>query len=188
MLVLGLDISTSITGYSLINTDLSQSDCVVEFDGIHLSKKKSLYEKADLIKKEFLSLSKSYKIDLIFAEESLQSFRRGLSSAKTLSTLSRFNGVVCYLAEDIFNQEVHLTNVIHARSSLGIKIDRKSDKTVKDQVLNWVRKQPEAQTIQWPTKKMKSGPRKGLVIDDPSCFDIADACVMSMYGMKTLKA
>ena len=124
MIILGLDISTTVTGYSLINTDLSQSNCIVEFDGIHLSKKKSLYDKADLIKKEFLSLSKNYKIDLIFAEESLQSFRRGLSSAKTLSTLSRFNGIVSWLCVETFEIEPEMIAASSARKKVGVKIQK----------------------------------------------------------------
>jgi len=182
--VLGLDISTSVTGYSLINTELPQNDCVIEFDGIHLSKEKSLYDKAAAIRSVFISLSTRYKIDKVFVEEALQSFRRGLSSARTLSTLSRFNGIICYLAEDIFRTDIKLINVIHARSFLGLKINRKIEASVKDQVMTWVTLQPEFKKIIWPTKKMKSGPRKGQIVKDKSCYDIADASVMSLYGTK----
>ena len=100
MIILGLDISTTVTAYTLMDTEDPQKNFVVKYDGIHLGKKKSLYDKAAAIREEFLKLNKEFTIDLICAEESLQSFRRGLSSAKTLSTLTRFNGIVCYLAEE----------------------------------------------------------------------------------------
>ena len=182
MKILGIDISTSITAYSLMDTDVPQRQRIVKYEGIHLQKEKSLYNKAELIRKSFVQLSKDYDIDKVYVEESLQAFRRGLSSARTLSTLSRFNGIVCYLAEDIFKTEVHLVNVIHARSHLGIKINRKLEDSVKDQVLNWSLQREEFSNIVWPTKTLKSGPRKGQEINDKSCYDIADASVMALYG------
>lgn len=182
MLVLGLDISTTITAYTLINTDNPENDFVVKYEGIHLSKEKSLYNKAEAVRDVLIDLSKEYKVDAIYAEESLQSFRRGLSSAKTLSTLSRFNGIVCFVAEDVFGVEVNLVNVLHARSKLSIKIDRKSEVSTKDQVLEWAMNRDCLKNISWPQKTLKSGPRAGLTINDPSCYDIADAAVMSLYG------
>ena len=182
MIVLGLDISTTVTAYTLVDTERSQSDFVIKYDGIHLNKKKSLYDKVAAIRECFDFLDKEYNIDAVYAEESLQSFRRGLSSAKTLSTLTRFNGIVCFLAEDIFKVNVELVNVIHARSRLGLKIDRKSSDTTKEQVLNWSMKHPDLVSIDWPKKKLKSGPRAGTIINDPSCYDIADAAVMSLFG------
>lgn len=182
MLILGLDISTSVTAYTLVDTEGPQRDFVVKYEGIHLSKKKSLYDKAATIKQHFEELNKEYTVDLVCAEESLQSFRRGLSSAKTLSTLTRFNGIVCYLAEDIFKTQVELVNVIHARSQLGLKIDRKSSDSTKEQVLAWSMKHDLLEAIEWPKKTLKSGPRSGTVINDPSCYDIADAAVMSLFG------
>ena len=186
MIILGLDISTAITAYTLVNTEGPQKDFVLKYDGIHLGKQKSLYDKAEVIRNHFLSLDKEYKVDLVCAEESLQSFRRGLSSAKTLSTLTRFNGIVCFLAEDIFKTEVSLINVIHARSNLGLKINRKSELTTKDQVLEWAMNNQELSSIHWPKKKLKSGPRAGCIINDPSCYDIADSAVMSLYGKHNL--
>ena len=183
MKILGLDVSTSVTAYTLIDTDVSQKQKVIKYDGIHLEKEKSLYRKAELIRSSFRDILSENKIDKIYVEEPLQAFRRGLSSAKTLSTLARFNGIVCFLAEDIFSTEVELVNVLHARSKLGIKIDRKSDASVKDQVWKWASNRKELSKIQWPMKTLKSGPRKGQTIKDKSCFDIADSSVMALYGL-----
>ena len=35
----------------------------------------------------------------------------------------------------------------------------------------------------WPDKTLKSGPRKGLVILDDCCYDIADAVVTAKAGL-----
>jgi len=182
--VLGIDVSTSVTAYTLINTECSQSDCLVKTEGIHLSKLSGIYNKADHVREHFEKLAKEYDIEEIYIEEALQSFRRGFSSAKTLSTLAMFNGIISYLAFKTFtDSEIALINVIRARSSLGIKLNRKSDKNTKEQVFEWVQKRKEFENFTWPTKVLKSGPRKGQEIFDKSCYDIADAAVMAMYGI-----
>ena len=91
------------------------------------------------------------------------------------------------MAEDIFNAEVDLINVIHARSRLGLKINRKIEKNSKEQVLDWAMSHENLKKIHWPKKTLKSGPRAGQIINDPSCFDIADAAVMSLYGLENLQ-
>ena len=182
MLVLGLDISTSVTGYCLIDTELPPRDCLIKFDGIHLSKYKCIYEKADHVQSHLQMIKNEYNVEKVCVEEALQTFRRGLSSAKTLSSLMRFNGVLCYLSHKTFDVPIELVNVLRARSSLGIKIDRKSEISTKDQVFNWVKENSHFKTLEWPMKTMKSGPRKGITVHDKSCYDIADACVMSLYG------
>ena len=179
MIILGLDISTSVTAYSLINTELPLGKRLIKSKGIHLSKIKDSYAKSCEVRKIFLDLSNVYNVEKIVVEESLQSFRAGLSSAKTLSSLTRFNGIVSFLAEDIFQSPCERINVNTARSRLGIKINRKSDITSKEQVRNWVMSHPDFSSYTWPTKTLKSGPRKGQTIYDTSCLDIADSAVMA---------
>tara|TARA_B100000131_G_scaffold208192_1_gene200272 strand:+ start:787 stop:1359 length:573 start_codon:yes stop_codon:yes gene_type:complete len=186
MIVLGLDVSTSVTAYTLMDTDKPLRNSLIKFEGIHLSKIKNIYEKAEAVRDHLEKIKNDYNVDVVYVEEALQTFRRGLSSAKTLSTLMRFNGIVCYILNKTFQVPVNLVNVIHARSSLGIKINRKIEATVKEQVLEWVKIQNEFKEISWPTKTMKSGPRKGQTVEDKSCYDIADACVISLYGIRSL--
>lgn len=180
MIVLGLDISTSITGYCLIDTERPLGHRLIETDGLIISKLKDSYDKSVFIREAFLSLSKKYKIEKIVVEENLQAFRRGLSSAKTLSTLARFNGVVCYIAQDVFQVPVEMINVNSARSRTGLKVDRKSDVPIKEQVVNWIKQHPDFSDYAWPTKQLKSGPRKGLVVMQQKCYDIADAAVVCL--------
>ena len=185
MLVLGLDISTSITGYCLINTEMPLGHRLVEADGLIISHEKDTYTKSVIIRESFLKLSKKHKIDKIVVEENLQAFRRGLSSAKTLSTLARFNGIVCFIAQDVFQIPIEMVNVNSARARAGLKVDRKSDVTIKDQIVEWTRSQPDFSSFCWPTKKLKSGPRKGLVILQSKCYDIADAAVVCLSSTLT---
>ncbi len=86
--ILGLDISTSITGATII-----QDGNIIEnfiWDTRNKRKFPTLYEKAALINTDLRTIKKKHDITNIYIEQSLQSFRSGFSSAKTLSTLSSF--------------------------------------------------------------------------------------------------
>jgi hypothetical protein len=171
---IGLDISTAIIGLCFLDTNYN----LVDLQAINLKKVKCTFQKSLVVKDRLNELRSNYNIleDVeISIEEAFQSFSKGFSSAKTLSQLNRFNGIVSYLVYDIFNKNPEYINVNSARKSLGIKIDRKSDKNTKEQVFEWVKK--EINFI-WPEKTLKSGPNKGLVKNDESCYDMSDAYVI----------
>ena len=185
MIILGLDISTSITGYCMMDSEAPLGHRLIEADGIIISHIKDSYMKAQIVRNKFRELLDMYELDVIAVEENLQAFRRGLSSAKTLSTLARFNGTVCFIAQDIFETELNLFNVIAARNSVGLKVNRKNKEvTIKDQVLEWVKNHPDFKNFDWPMKTLASGPRKNLTIYDKQCYDIADAAVICMSQMQ----
>ena len=110
-----------------------------------------------------------------------------MSSAKTIRTLNRFNGIVSWIARSELDTPVVSGNVISVRNKIGLKIEKKSDKTTKEQVLDWVSQHPEMIKFEWPTKVMKSGPQKGEIRKEIFCYDIADAFVMALWGCNHLK-
>lgn len=183
MYVLGLDVSTSCTGYCLMYVEPSQRTSVKEIGYILISKDKDPYVKAQKVRSLLSNLSEKYQIDKVFIEENLQAFRTGFSSAKTLVTLARFNGVVSYICQEVLETEPKFLNVNSARKDLGLKIKRKKDggAPTKEQVLAWVKN--EDRTITWPNKILKSGPNKGKEIIHPSAYDMADAYVICQAGI-----
>tara|TARA_R110002060_G_scaffold34089_1_gene44911 strand:+ start:106 stop:660 length:555 start_codon:yes stop_codon:yes gene_type:complete len=182
MATLGLDISTSCTGWCVI-PGLENGEKKIQMGFIDLAKTNGLFQKAKIVKEHLSNLHILYDISDIFIEENLQSFRSGFSSAQTLSTLARFNGIVSYLCFDQFGFEPKFLNVNSARKMIGLKIIRssKGGAPVKEQVLEWAK--GDIDTFDWPTKTLKSGPRKGLTICDPRCYDIADAYVIAQAGL-----
>ena len=150
---------------------------------ISLKNDKSSFKKAKKVRQVLGSINIDYDIEKICIEENLQAFRPGLSSAKTLLTLARFNGVISYLAQEEFCIAPTFINVNSARKALGIKIKRKKDggKPTKDQIIEWVSE--ELANFKWPTKVLKSGPRKDQCILDPVSYDMADAYVISRAGL-----
>jgi Holliday junction resolvasome RuvABC endonuclease subunit len=181
---LGLDISTSCTGWSQITLDDNQNVLEVKLGCINLSKTKDSFSKAQQVLFALNNIKREFTPTRIFIEENLQAFRPGASSAKTLVKLARFNGVVSYISQLQFDVAPEFVNVNHARKVLGIKIQREKicGVSTKQQVLNWVMERPDLNGFDWPTKKLKSGPRKGVVISDPICYDMADAYVIAMAG------
>lgn len=186
MRIMGLDVSTAIVGCTVVSLDGPGPSRLELAEAVHLSKQKTTYSKTCAIRDNIKRWSSIGCIDLVVVEEPLQRFTRGFSSMKTIASLIRFNGIVCFLAEDMLQCEVQTVSVNLARKDLGLIIP-KGSKDTKERVVDWVGRQPEFKSYSWPEKLLKSGPRRGQTVPDPSCFDIADAAVMCFYGMKTNK-
>ena len=91
-MILGLDVSTSITGATVLDDNGEIIYCEA-WDFRNKRKYPTLFQKAQQFQRELENLHqiKRFKIDEVFIEQSLQAFRPGFSSAKTLLTLARFN-------------------------------------------------------------------------------------------------
>ena len=182
MYFLGLDISTSCTGWCVLDS----SAAFIDAGFIDLKKNKGLYEKSSTILSFLKTIKEKYSIESIFIEENLQAFRPGLSSAKTLMTLSRFNGMVSLTCYNIFSTVPIMINVNVARKTLGLKIVRKKDggSPTKEQVVTWAKGKLSHTSFVWPVKVLKGGPNRGDTIQDPGCHDLADAYVIVSAGIK----
>jgi hypothetical protein len=176
--VLGLDVSTSITGWSLLA--LESEDFSLGY--LPLASSKDPYSKAGKVRELLQNLTHDHNICAVFVEQDLRRFTRGLSSAQTIATLARFNGVTCQIAFEETGIKPVLINVNEARKSVGIKYDRKDKtKTTKEKVFEIVQQKIN---YDWSTKILKSGPRKGLEVLEPGCYDAVDAWVIASAGKK----
>ncbi len=167
--VLGLDISTSCTGYTVLDQDRN----LIEISYIRLDNVESFFDKCNVVRSTLHDLKEKFNISHVAIEQNLQAFRPGLSSASTINTLARFNGAISYICFEIFKSEPVFINVVKSRSSLGIRIDYK-DKTrsTKDKILDWVQTQI---TFDWPKKK------SGLLKKE--CYDMADSYVIARSSL-----
>ena len=173
---LGLDVSTSNVGWCIVDAHAE----LIAAGAIELSKKKNIFEKCKEVRSQLSGLHINHEITSVSIEENLQAFRPGFSSAKTIVTLARFNGMVTLMCNDEFAIEPQFLNVNNARKLAGLKIDRKSGVNTKDQVFRFAKeKNPD---FQWPMRTLKSGARKGSVIPADSCYDIADAYIVAVAG------
>jgi len=121
--LLGLDISTSITGATVLDDSGKVLYCEA-WDMRNKNHFPDLFSKASFIKERLLDLSIQFHIKYIFIEQSLQAFRPGFSSAKTLLTLAKFNGIVSYICQDNMSIKPEYLPAVTARRLNGIKVPR----------------------------------------------------------------
>ena len=168
-MILGLDISTSITGATVLDKDGKVVFCTA-WDMRNKKYFPTLFDKSDFIKDRIWELDDMFHLEAVYIEQSLQSFRSGFSSAKTLSTLSRFNGIVSWLCYDIIKIIPEYIAATSARKKCGIKIPKgqKAKQVVIKYVLDNVPDVPISYT------KM-GNPKAG-------CYDKADSWVVARAG------
>lgn len=131
---LGLDISTSITGITI----LDNNGLVVINEVVDMRSKKftSFFSKAKAVQRRLAQIKNEYNIEKIYIEQSLQAFRPGLSSAQVILTLGKFNGIVSWICYEIFGLEPDYIGASTARKAVGIKVER--GQNVKEVVLKRV--------------------------------------------------
>ncbi|OUW01689.1 MAG: hypothetical protein CBD16_05330 [Betaproteobacteria bacterium TMED156] len=168
--ILGLDISTSITGVTII-----EQGQIIEasyWDTRNKRKFPSLYEKADLLQQELWNIKSRYNITDIYIEQSLQSFRSGFSSAKTLSTLARFNGIVSWNCYKTFDIKPNMIAASSARKLAGVGIRRGDN--AKQKVLEFILDKYPQITIEYTKHE---NPKPGML-------DMCDSIIIALAGEK----
>ena len=156
---MGLDVSTSCTGICVIDSEKELDDNgshIVVLDRIDFKKCVTMWDKADRVKSELVSyMSKLGMTPTVFAlEEPLMGFQKGMSSAATITTLMRFNGIVSYIGRSVFGVDPVYISAAHARKLCGIKMQRTSiaGMSGKEQVFKYMAEH-DLQHIQWSLKK-----------------------------------
>lgn len=167
-IILGLDVSTSCTGICVVDSEIkpdAKGSHILRLEAIEFKGCVTLWDKADVVVSE---LHKLYKvlvgrdqgqfenirvIDRVVLEEPLMGFRPGMSSAQTISTLMRFNGITSFLARNIFQCEPEYIGSAHARKLCGIKLQRTAlGGPQKEQVFAHMAAN-DLKHVQWPLKK-----------------------------------
>lgn len=170
--VMGLDISTSKIGISIVSTDKK----ILTSDVIKFKPETPLEEKVDMLFNKIEKLKKYYYISEVFVEEPFISFSGGKTTAQTMAKLQRFNGMCCFAIRKIFEIDSVPVPVRTARSKLGIKIPKGvKDKDAKQVIIEWAEKNHEFKY----DKTVHGNPL-------PGTDDRADALVIALYGMDYL--
>ena len=184
-MILGVDVSTSITGFAVIAEGV-----LVYYDSIDLRKHKNIFSKTIAIKEKILDLYEMYQlnnddtssagwgdsqypIEHIYIEQPFTFFNSGGSSAKTMAALQRFNGIVSWLLYEIFEIEPKFIGATSARKIVGIKVPR--GQKAKQVVLEHLLDTEPAFKIEYT----KHGNPK------PESFDRADAIIIAKAGFET---
>ena len=170
-MILGLDISTSMTGATVLDKDGNITRCET-WDFRNKRKYPTFFRKVEGAKLRLAEIWEWHKIEQIYVEQSLSRFRPGFSSAKTILTLAKFNGIVSWLCCDIFKIEPIYLSVGSARKACGIQVPR--GENAKEVVLNFLLDKEDSFSVQY-TKHCNPV---------PGSYDRADSIVIARAGMK----
>jgi hypothetical protein len=181
---LGLDISTSCTGWAVADVSDDGQVTGVEMGAIHLSKEPDLIAKALKAERALQELHARHSFEEVYVEENLQAFHPGASSAQTIVKLAKFNGIVTFLCHRVTGLVPRDVNVNRARKSLGLSLQRERvcGVSTKEQVLRWASAHPLLEGYDWPHRTLSSGPRKGQQVIEGHAYDMADALVVVLSG------
>jgi len=176
-MILGIDISTSITGFAICDDEGK----VLGYDAFDMRNKRdfeNIYEKASKIHWKFLEIKAKYKNEFthIFIEQKLMGFKKGKSSPHTMMKLAEFNGIVSYICRMVFDiNPVHI-NVISARNLVGIKIPKGED--AKKVVMKFLLDNCKEFEIEYTSH---GNPK-------PKYYDMADAIVIAKAASQKIKS
>lgn len=179
-MLLALDISTSITGYTI----LDMKGNIVKIDHIELNKiKDGIWSKVDKVKSFIKQINNEFDIKHVFIEEPLSKFSRGKSSSATISLLMRFNGICSYLIHQEMGIDPIYFSPSAARKLCGLKMLSKTAckksgvkwKPQKEQAFEQMNsRHPFNNSYNWPMKK--TGRLKDY------CYDRMDSFIIGVAG------
>ena len=169
MVTLGLDISTTCVGYAFTKDKKILDMGFIDIKK-HITPKEKVFKVLDFINKS------SYIDDVydINVEDNLSGFAGGRTSQQVIVKLAKFNAVLCFVLEDMFDMKVHNINPMTARKNVFGKARVKGIKA-KDFVKMKIEEM-------YDTKKWCKTTARGNW--DKRNIDMYDGLVMSLFEKK----
>ena len=173
MVTLGLDASTNCVGYAF-----TKDKKILDMGFIDISKQKTPKEKVFKVL-DFLNKN-SYidKVFTVYVEDNLQGFAGGRTSQQVIIKLAKFNAILCFMLEDMFEMNVNNINPMTARKNVFRKARVKGIKA-KELVKMKIEEM-------YDTKKWCKHTSRGNW--DKRNIDMYDGLVMSLFENKQKKA
>ena len=169
MVTLGLDASTTCVGYAF-----TKDKKILDMGFIDIKKEKTPKEK---VQKVLGFINESPYIDNVFdinIEDNLSGFAGGRTSQQVIIKLAKFNAILCFMLEEMFDFNVHSINPMTARKNVFGKArvkGKKAKEFVKEEIEN-----------RYNTKKWCKETTRGNW--DKRNIDAYDGLVMSLFEKK----
>ena len=170
MVSLGLDASTTCVGYAF-----TQDKKILDMGFIDIKKEKTPKEKVFKVH-DFLN-NNSYidNVTDINVEDNLQGFAGGRTSQQVIVKLAKFNAILCFMLEDVFDMKINNINPMTARKNVFGKA-RVKGKKAKEFVKEEIEKR-------FKTEKWCKETTRGNW--DKRNIDMYDGLVMSLFEKKS---
>ena len=169
MVTLGLDISTTCVGYAF-----TQDKKILDMGFIDIKKETTPKEKVQKVLETLNSIKHIDEVYDINVEDNLSGFAGGRTSQQVIVKLAKFNAILCFMLEEMFEYNVNNINPMTARKNVFGKARVKGIKAkdfVKEQIENMYN------TKKW-CKKTKTG------LWDKRNIDMYDGLVMALFEKK----
>jgi Holliday junction resolvasome RuvABC endonuclease subunit len=173
MVILGLDISTTVTGVTIL-----ENGNIIFCDHIQLeptSKKepdRDLLDKGLMIEEYLTVLKSKFDIDKIWVEDKLSGYSGGGTNAHTMAVLIAFHQITCWIIMKIWRCKPLKINVSTARKAVTGQGKAKKGQDIKVVMLSWVIKK-------FPDFQVDLN-RNGNVHE--YIFDRSDSTIIAYYG------
>lgn len=171
---IGLDISSSVVGISLLN---NQGE-LLYLDHVKFNKKiADIYEKADFFTNWLKTNNhiNDKNIKRIFVEENAKHFNV-CSSANTITILAKINALISYCTRNYYSAKVYEVNVLTARKRIGFVNHRNDNRNIKEKIYEYTIKHfPEVKQIMENKYKIKLS---------KTAYDEIDAFIIAYAGQK----
>lgn len=176
MSILGIDVSTSCIGFTILDDD-GNLELMDHFE--HKNDFIDLYDFAKMFKYILeIDIKNKYKIYKIFIEEPKKSFASNKTSTNTILLLNRFNGICSWIVYDVFGAKpIHL-NESTARKQCGLKIlpAKKVGISQKQQAFEQMKEREPFINYNWKFKR--TGKIKDYHMDEMDSYIICKAGLM----------
>ena len=169
MVTLGLDISTTCVGYAFTENKKILDMGFIDLKKLKTPKDKTFYVLEYLCKNRYID-----SIEKINIEDNLSGFAGGRTAQQTIVKLAKFNAILCFMLEHIFDVEPSNINPSTARKNVFGKARIKGIKA-KDFVKMKIEEM-------YNTKKWCKHTTRGNW--DKRNIDMYDGLVMSLYKEK----
>ena len=169
MVTLGLDASTNCVGYAF-----TKDKKILDMGFIDIKKQTTPKEKVEKVL-EFLN--KSSYIDQVFTiyiEDNLSGFAGGRTSQQVIIKLAKFNAILCFMLEEMFDFNVNSINPMTARKNV---FEKARVKGIKAKELVKMKIEEMYDTSKW----CKTTTRGNW---DKRNIDMYDGLVMSLFEKK----
>jgi len=166
--ILGLDVSTSRVGITIMNSDSELLDC----QAVKLDSKDVLEDRCLQIERVLRINYNKYDISEIYIEAPFVMFSGGKTTAMTMAKLQRFNGMVSWMVRNLYGICAVPIAANKARGLVGLKIKR-GEKT-KLKVIEWAQNE-------YPKDFIVEYTRYGN--PKPGTDDKADSIVIARAGL-----
>ena len=113
MVSLGLDASTTCVGYAF-----TQDKKILDMGFIDIKKEKTPKDKVEKVLEKLNESSYINDVANINIEDNLSGFMGGRTSQQTIIKLAKFNAILCFMLEEMFEYKVHNINPMTARKNV----------------------------------------------------------------------